>query len=44
MCHYLDWDLKIGLEKFQEMVRNDFAGPGLSPAYVLQTISKLAAM
>ena len=37
---YLDWELNVEPSKFEEMVRNDFAGPGLYPTYVLQTISK----
>ena len=45
MCQYLDWELNFDpstLKEFKDMVRKDFAGPGPSPTYVLQTISKLA--
>ncbi len=43
MCQYLDWELNVEpsmLLKFENMVREDFAGTGPYPMYVLQTISK----
>jgi hypothetical protein len=48
MCQYLDWELSVEPSTLKELedimiVRKDFAGPGPSPTYVLQTISKLAA-
>jgi hypothetical protein len=45
MCQYLDWELNVEpstLLEFENMVREDFAGTGPYPMYVLQTISKLA--
>ena len=41
MCQYLDWESNVDRAECEAMVRKDFAGPGLYPTNVPQTISNL---
>ena len=42
-CQYLEWELNIDLamlKEFEDMVREDFAGPGPYPTYILPSTKK----